>query len=143
MLFGLTPQKIYPITSKASLFIINEVISSVKTFFLNLRTGLIPKLIFEINNSLNNLEKFVSLNGANNYKLPLNKEKINHTVLNAKNHEREAEIIANAGKINSVIITTSISGRGVDIQLGGKKGSILEDELKIEKENEYDTTRTF
>ena len=51
----------------------------------------------------------------------LKKNKIEHTVLNAKNHEREAEIIANAGKLNSVIITTSISGRGVDIQLGGKK----------------------
>ena len=55
------------------------------------------------------------------YSKLLNKEKINHTVLNAKNHEKEAEIIANAGKINSVIITTSISGRGVDIKLGGKK----------------------
>ena len=51
----------------------------------------------------------------------LKKKKIEHTVLNAKNHEKEAEIIANAGKLNSVIITTSISGRGVDIQLGGKK----------------------
>ena len=51
----------------------------------------------------------------------LKKERIEHTVLNAKNHEKEAEIIANAGKLNSVIITTSISGRGVDIQLGGKK----------------------
>ena len=51
----------------------------------------------------------------------LKKNKIKHTVLNAKNHESEAEIIANAGKLNSVIITTSISGRGVDIQLGGKK----------------------
>ena len=51
----------------------------------------------------------------------LKKNNINHTVLNAKNHEREADIIANAGKLNSVIITTSISGRGVDIQLGGKK----------------------
>ena len=50
----------------------------------------------------------------------LRNKKINHTVLNAKNHEKEAEIIANAGKLNSVIITTSISGRGVDIQLGGK-----------------------
>ncbi len=39
-----------------------------------------------------------------------------------KNHEREADIIANAGKEGSVIITTSISGRGVDIQLGRKKG---------------------
>ena len=36
---------------------------------------------------------------------------------------REAEIIANAGKINSVIITTSISGRGVDIKLGGQDQS--------------------
>ena len=51
----------------------------------------------------------------------LKKKRIEHTVLNAKNHEKEAEIIANAGKLNSVIITTSISGRGVDIQLGGKK----------------------
>ena len=50
----------------------------------------------------------------------LKNKKIKHTVLNAKNHEKEAEIIANAGKLNSVIITTSISGRGVDIQLGGK-----------------------
>ena len=51
----------------------------------------------------------------------LKKKKIEHTILNAKNHEKEAEIIANAGKLSSVIITTSISGRGVDIQLGGKK----------------------
>ena len=39
----------------------------------------------------------------------LKNKKIKHTVLNAKNHEKEAEIIANAGKLNSVIITTSIS----------------------------------
>ena len=52
----------------------------------------------------------------------LDKKKIDHMLcLNAKNHENEAEIIANAGKENSVIITTSISGRGVDIQLGGKR----------------------
>ncbi len=51
----------------------------------------------------------------------LKKKKIEHTVLNAKNHEREAEIIANAGRLHSIIITTSISGRGVDIKLGGKK----------------------
>src|SRR6056300_1181047 len=51
-----------------------------------------------------------------------------------KNHEREADIIANAGKEGSVIITTSISGRGVDIQLGGKKGSIPDDQLKKEKD---------
>ena len=44
--------------------------------------------------------------------------------MNAKNHEREADIIADAGKLKSIIITTSISGRGVDIKLGGKKSNI-------------------
>ena len=57
------------------------------------------------------------------------KKKYKHVVLNAKNHENEAEIIANAGKEKSVIITTSISGRGVDIQLGGKKGVYPDDQL--------------
>ena len=62
-----------------------------------------------------------SINKSEIYSKLLDKENIKHVVLNAKNHENEAEIIANAGKENSVIITTSISGRGVDIQLGGKK----------------------
>ena len=65
-----------------------------------------------------------SVNKSEIYSKLLDKESIKHVVLNAKNHENEAEIIANAGKEGSVIITTSISGRGVDIQLGGKKGSI-------------------
>ncbi len=68
------------------------------------------------------------------YSKLLTQEKIKHIVLNAKNHENEAEIIANAGKAKSVIITTSISGRGVDIQLGGKKGSIEEDQLRKNKD---------
>tara|TARA_B100001063_G_scaffold236473_1_gene256286 strand:+ start:1122 stop:3668 length:2547 start_codon:yes stop_codon:yes gene_type:complete len=75
-----------------------------------------------------------SVNKSEIYSKLLNKENIKHVVLNAKNHENEAEIIANAGKENSVIITTSISGRGVDIQLGGKKGLISESELKKDKE---------
>ena len=62
-----------------------------------------------------------SINKSEIYSKLLDKEKIKHIVLNAKNHESEADIIANAGKENSVIITTSISGRGVDIQLGGKR----------------------
>ncbi len=61
-----------------------------------------------------------SINKSEHYSNLLNKSKIKHVVLNAKNHEREADIIANAGKKYSVIITTSISGRGVDIKLGGK-----------------------
>ena len=75
-----------------------------------------------------------SINKSENYSKLLKEARILHTVLNAKNHEREAEIIANAGKVGSVIITTSISGRGVDIQLGGKKGSIPEEQLNKEKE---------
>ncbi len=70
-----------------------------------------------------------SVNKSEIYSKLLKKQNIDHLVLNAKNHENEAEIIANAGKENSVIITTSISGRGVDIQLGGKKGSIPDNEL--------------
>ena len=61
-----------------------------------------------------------SINKSEHYSKLLKQKGINHIILNAKNHEREAEIIANAGKKNSVIITTSISGRGVDIKLGGK-----------------------
>ena len=75
-----------------------------------------------------------SINKSEIYSQLLKKEKIKHLVLNAKNHENEAEIIANAGKEGSLIITTSISGRGVDIQLGGKKGSLPESKL-LENKN--------
>ena len=44
---------------------------------------------------------------------------IPHTVLNAKNHEREGEIIANAGRLGAVTVATNMAGRGVDIKLGG------------------------
>ncbi len=95
----------------------------------------IIKKIKECNKSGQPLLVFTSsINKSEIYSKLLLKEKIKHVVLNAKNHENEAEIIANAGKENSVIITTSISGRGVDIQLGGKKGSIPEDQLKKEKD---------
>ncbi len=81
----------------------------------------IIKKIIECSKSGQPLLVFTAnINKSEHYSDLLNKEKINHTVLNAKNHEKEAEIISNAGKKNSVIITTSISGRGVDIKLGGK-----------------------
>ncbi len=57
---------------------------------------------------------------SEHYSMLFKKKNIEHIVLNAKNHDKEAEIISNAGAKNSVIITTSISGRGVDIKLGGK-----------------------
>ena len=74
-----------------------------------------------------------SVNKSEMYSELLKKEKIKHVVLNAKNHENEASIIANAGKEKSVIITTSISGRGVDIQLGGKRGSLPDNQLNENK----------
>src|SRR5210317_2061586 len=74
-----------------------------------------------------------SINKSEIYSTLLSKKNIKHVVLNAKNHENEADIIANAGKEKSVIITTSISGRGVDIQLGGIKGSIEEAQLQMDK----------
>ena len=49
----------------------------------------------------------------------LTREGIPHEVLNAKNHEREGEIIAQAGRLGSVVIATNMAGRGVDIKLGG------------------------
>lgn len=49
----------------------------------------------------------------------LRREGIKHEVLNAKNHEREGEIIAQAGRLGGVTIATNMAGRGVDIKLGG------------------------
>jgi preprotein translocase subunit SecA len=53
---------------------------------------------------------------------------IPHEILNAKNHEREGEIIAQAGKPGAVTIATNMAGRGVDIKLGGNPGSTEEEE---------------
>ena len=51
----------------------------------------------------------------------LNEKKISHQILNAKHHEKEAQIIANAGKPGMVTIATNMAGRGTDIALGGSK----------------------
>ena len=53
-------------------------------------------------------------------------KKIEHNVLNAKQHEKEASIIAAAGKINAVTIATNMAGRGTDIKLGGNKEFVEE-----------------
>ncbi|KKP30919.1 MAG: Protein translocase subunit SecA [Candidatus Woesebacteria bacterium GW2011_GWC2_31_9] len=63
----------------------------------------------------------------------LKRRKIPHNVLNAKNHEREAEIIANAGKLKAVTVATNMAGRGVDIILGGIKPDTKKDIEKWEK----------
>ena len=51
----------------------------------------------------------------------LNEKKIKHSVLNAKQHDKEAKIIAEAGKTGAVTIATNMAGRGTDIKLGGNK----------------------
>ena len=60
----------------------------------------------------------------------LKKEHIQHNVLNAKNHEREAEIIAQAGKFGAVTISTNMAGRGTDIMLGGNAEFLAKAEMK-------------
>ena len=64
----------------------------------------------------------------------LDGKKIKHNVLNAKQHEKEARIIAEAGKVGAVTIATNMAGRGTDIKLGGNKDFIFDG--KKENENE-------
>ena len=55
---------------------------------------------------------------------------IPHTVLNAKYHEREAEIVAQAGKFNAVTISTNMAGRGTDIMLGGNAEFLAKNQMR-------------
>ena len=57
----------------------------------------------------------------------LEDKKIEHNVLNAKHHEQEAKIVAEAGQVGAITIATNMAGRGTDIQLGGNKNIQLED----------------
>ena len=78
----------------------------------------------------------------------LSKEGIPHKVLNAKNHEKEAEIIAQAGKLGSVTIATNMAGRGTDIMLGGNSEYLAKQEMRkmhyteelVEQANAYNET---
>ncbi|MCW0198531.1 preprotein translocase subunit SecA [Sphingopyxis sp.] len=60
----------------------------------------------------------------------LEKEKVAHSVLNARFHESEAHIVAQAGRAGAVTIATNMAGRGTDIKLGGSEEFRIEDELK-------------
>ena len=64
----------------------------------------------------------------------LKKNKLDHNVLNAKHHEKEAKIIAEAGKISMITIATNMAGRGTDIQLGGNKNFIIANENKTSEQ---------
>ncbi len=70
----------------------------------------------------------------------LNEKRVKHNVLNAKQHEKEAKIIAEAGKTGSVTIATNMAGRGTDIKLGGNKDFV--EEGKINDVDEYKKNET-
>jgi preprotein translocase subunit SecA len=69
----------------------------------------------------------------------LKRKKIPHNVLNAKNHEREAEIIAEAGKPGAVTVATNMAGRGVDIVLGGA----LPDRVSGKNDDDYKSSSAY
>jgi preprotein translocase subunit SecA len=74
----------------------------------------------------------------------LKKKKIPHSVLNAKYHENEAEIVAQAGRSGTVTIATNMAGRGTDIVLGGNPERVAKDILREKKDyTEEDFKRTL
>ena len=72
----------------------------------------------------------VSIEKSEKLSKMLNKERIPHQVLNAKYHEKEAEIIAQAGKYKAVTIATNMAGRGTDIMLGGNSEYLAKQEMR-------------
>ena len=72
----------------------------------------------------------VSIDKSEALSLKLKKHGIPHTVLNAKYHEKEAEIVAQAGKYGAVTISTNMAGRGTDIMLGGNPEFMAKNEMR-------------
>ncbi len=68
----------------------------------------------------------------------LKKNGVKHNILNAKNHEREAEIVAQAGRLGAVTISTNMAGRGTDILLGGNPEYLAKKRLREEGANRED-----
>ncbi|MBE7100889.1 MAG: preprotein translocase subunit SecA [Clostridiales bacterium] len=68
----------------------------------------------------------------------LKRNGVKHNILNAKNHEREAEIVAQAGRLNAVTISTNMAGRGTDILLGGNPEYLAKKRLREEGANHED-----
>ncbi|HOC96373.1 MAG TPA: preprotein translocase subunit SecA, partial [bacterium] len=95
----------------------NAVVNKIKEKYENGQPVLVGTVSIEKNEQLHKL---------------LEKVQIPHNVLNAKNHEREAEIIAQAGRLHAVTIATNMAGRGVDIMLGGNP-QIKEEAEKVKE----------
>jgi len=73
----------------------------------------------------------------------LGKKGITHEVLNAKHHEREAEIVAQAGRKNAVTIATNMAGRGTDIMLGGNPDMLIAQLPEADQEKKADEIRAM
>ncbi len=71
----------------------------------------------------------VSIDKSEKLSKLLQKERIPHEVLNAKSHEKEAMIVAQAGKFGAVTIATNMAGRGTDIMLGGNSEYLAKEEM--------------
>ena len=72
----------------------------------------------------------VSIENSEKISKMLTKNGLKHTVLNAKNHEKEAEIVAQAGKFGAITIATNMAGRGTDIMLGGNSEFLAIEEMR-------------
>ena len=72
----------------------------------------------------------VSIDKSEELSRRLKREGIAHTVLNAKHHDKEAEIVAQAGKLGAVTISTNMAGRGTDIMLGGNPEYMAKREMR-------------
>ena len=72
----------------------------------------------------------VSIERSERLSTMLRKKGVKHEVLNAKQHTREAEIIAQAGRVGAVTVATNMAGRGVDILLGGNPDGLAKGEMK-------------
>ena len=72
----------------------------------------------------------VSIDKSEELSRRLKREGIQHTVLNAKYHDKEAEIVAQAGKLGAVTISTNMAGRGTDIMLGGNPEHMAKKEMR-------------
>ena len=95
----------------------NAVIEQIKTCHAKGQPVLVGTVSIEKNEHLSKL---------------LTKEGIKHNLLNAKNHEREAEIVAQAGKLGAVTVATNMAGRGTDIMLGGNAEFLAKNDLRRE-----------